>query len=133
MGSRFTVGVQRWVNKSEREVEALVKGVTTKLFFAVVKDTPVLSGRLAGNWNISSDAPDAGVTKVLDPSRQTTLRKIENHVAKADLKRGGQTFLTNALPYAWRIEYRGHSKIKAPEGMVRKNFIRISQQLKVGR
>jgi len=38
--------------------------------------------------------------------------------------------MSNNLPYAYKIEYDGWSHTKAPKGMVRKNFIRISQNLK---
>ena len=42
---------------------------------------------------------------------------------------GSYTLLTNNMPYAYRIEFEGYSKTKAPEGMVRKNVARFRQLL----
>lgn len=38
-------------------------------------------------------------------------------------------YLRNNLPYAYRIEYEGWSKVKAPEGMVRRNVARFRRIL----
>jgi len=39
-------------------------------------------------------------------------------------------YFTNNLPYAFRIEFEGWSKVKAPQGMVRRNAIRWKQIVK---
>jgi hypothetical protein len=92
-------------------------------------DTPVLTGRLRGNWQISSGAPKSGTVEVTDPTGTTTTAKVAEVAGKLSNK-DASVFLTNNLPYAYRIEYDGWSHTKAPEGMVRKNFIRVSQNLK---
>ena len=51
-------------------------------------------------------------------------------LAKFPKDKDSVVYLTNNLPYAARIEYDGWSHTKAPEGMVRKNVIRITQNLK---
>jgi len=125
----FSAGVGNWAKKVTGEIEELRKAVILELFSSVILDTPVLTGRLRGNWIISSGAPDTKTVSVTDPSGATTIRNVEAFVAglKPEQER---VFLANSLPYAYRIEYDGWSHTKAPEGMVRKNFIRISQNLK---
>jgi hypothetical protein len=39
-------------------------------------------------------------------------------------------YLTNPMPYANVIEYDGHSSIKAPDGMVRKNIVRVAEEIR---
>ncbi len=92
-------------------------------------DTPVLTGRLRGNWIISSGVPNTKTVSVTDPSGSVTVRNVESFARGLTVQQN-QVFLANNLPYAYRIEYDGWSHTKQPEGMVRKNFIRISQNLK---
>ena len=107
------------------------KAIILELFTSVILDTPVLPGRLRGNWIISSGEPieDRSVL-VEDPDGTKTTLQVEDFVTKIDFENDFEVFLTNNLPYAYRIEYDGWSHTKAPEGMVRKNMIRISENLK---
>ena len=128
----FSQKVARWAYNAGQEIEALQKAIILELFTSVILDSPVLEGRLRGNWLISSGTPGEGVVDVLDPTGNITTRKISNFVRSIDAAENYDVYLTNNLPYAYRIEYDGWSHTKAPEGMVRKNFIRISQNLKTG-
>ena len=128
----FSQKVARWTYNAGQEIEALQKAIILELFTSVILDSPVLEGRLRGNWLISSGTPGEGVVDVLDPTGNITTRKISNFVRSIDAAQNYNVYLTNNLPYAYRIEYDGWSHTKAPEGMVRKNFIRISQNLKTG-
>ena len=128
----FSQKVARWAYNAGQEIEALQKAIILELFTSVILDSPVLEGRLRGNWLISSGTPGEGVVDVLDPTGNITTRKISNFVRSIDAAENYNVYLTNNLPYAYRIEYDGWSHTKAPEGMVRKNFIRISQNLKTG-
>lgn len=125
----FSAGVDAWAKKVAREIEELRKAVIIELFSSVILDTPVLTGRLRGNWIISSGTPNTSTVSVTDPSGATTVRNVETFARGLTVQQN-QVFLANNLPYAYRIEYDGWSRTKAPEGMVRKNFIRISQNLK---
>lgn len=127
---RFSAGVKRWTNKVRGEVENFRKQVTIELFSSVILDTPVLTGRLRGNWQISSGSPSSGTVEITDPNGGKAIRKVEELASGLPEGRDQAVYLTNNLPYAYRIEYDGWSHTKAPEGMVRKNFIRISDNLK---
>jgi hypothetical protein len=125
----FSVGVAAWAKKVSNEIEELRKAVIIELFSSVIMDTPVLTGRLRGNWIISSGVPNTKTVSVTDPSGSVTVRNVESFARGLTVQQN-QVFLANNLPYAYRIEYDGWSHTKQPEGMVRKNFIRISQNLK---
>ena len=126
----FDVQMSKWCTKSTREIHDLLSGVILKLFGAILDDTPVLDGYLRGNWIISSMAPRFGVLDIKDPSGAVAKYNIGKLVASLPLGKDVEVYMTNSLPYAYKIEYLRHSKIKAPGGMVVKNFTRITQLLK---
>lgn len=126
----FTSQVGNWTDEAVDDVDQLMKSVIFELFTSVILDTPVLEGRLRGNWIISSDNPASGTFDIIDKDGKVTTRKVEDFLTKLSGKKDFSVFLTNNLPYAFRIEFDGYSKKKAPEGMVRKNFIRITNNLK---
>ena len=127
----FSLQVGKWADAASRELQELQKAVILELFTSVILDTPVLEGRLRGNWLITSGDPAAGTLNMEDPTGARTVRNVNDFVRRLDTGKDYSVFLTNNLPYAYRIEYDGWSHTKAPEGMVRKNFIRISQNLKL--
>ena len=141
----FSLNVAKWAAEAGEDMAAINKAIILELFTAVILDTPVLEGRLRGNWIISSDNPASGVVNVAkvaasseskdsnDPPRgavsTTTVNNVFSYLAKFDGSKDFDVFLTNNLPYAYRVEYDGWSHTKAPAGMVRKNLIRISNNL----
>lgn len=149
----FSIEVGNWAKNTAEEIAELHQTIVLKLFFNVILQTPVgnpdlweslwkdsegkawappegyVGGRLRGNWQISSNAPAEGTLEVIDPTGQKTLAKVQQLVLGLDFKDDIEVYLTNNLPYAYRIEFDGHSG-QAPEGMVRKNIIRISNNLR---
>lgn len=123
----FSQQLTRWVDGSVEDINELHQAIIIDLFSSVIEETPVLEGRLAGNWIISSDNPASGTFELLDPSGNITKGKVQDHVSK--IEGNFDVYLTNNLPYAYRIEYDGWSG-KAPNGMVRKNYIRVLNNLK---
>lgn len=125
----FSAGVGKWAEDTAGEIGRLYKAIILELFSSVILDTPVLTGRLRGNWIISPDDPDTGTLEIEDASGEKTVAKVENFLDKLDGSEDFKVYLSNNLPYAHRIEFDGWSHTKAPEGMVRKNFIRITSLL----
>ena len=126
----FSQQVGDWVAEATIDTQELMKATILELFTSVILDTPVLEGRLRGNWIISSGTPEEGTFDVIDKDGSKATKKVEDHITKIDGDKDFSVFLANNLPYAYRIEYDGWSHTKAPEGMVRKNFIRITNNLK---
>jgi hypothetical protein len=126
----FSLGIAKWVGETIDEIEQVNKAIILELFTSVILDTPVLEGRLRGNWLITSDDPASGTVEVTDPTGDKTVRRVKEFVRDLSVTQDFDVYLTNNLPYAYRIEYDGWSKVKAPEGMVRKNLIRVSENLR---
>jgi len=117
----FARQVKSFNVKTEKALDQTVRAITFSLFREVVQRTPVDTGRLKGNWQVSIGAPASGTLATNDPSGGATLGKIVAGIGGA----GSTTFLANNLAYAQRIEYDGWSHTKAPAGMVRVSFARI--------
>lgn len=125
----FSAQISQYSKGTRDKIEAVRRGVILKLFSAVILDTPVLTGRLRGNWRVSEGQPILDTVDRVDPSGAAVLTEVQ--AATAASKGDTSMFLTNSLPYAARIEYDGWSHTKAPEGMVRRNVRRFNQLIKL--
>lgn len=119
----FAQQVATFAAKSEKAIDQTVRAITYALFAEVIDRTPVDTGRLKGNWQLSQGSPIRGTVTVTDKDGGTTKTKVAAGMGGW----GSVTYLTNNLPYAYRIEYDGWSHTKAPAGMVRVSFARIQQ------
>lgn len=124
----LSLDLSRFVDKTVAELNRVKRAVTLELFTSIVYDTPVDTGRLRGNWQISIGSPLVGAVDRLDPSGDRVAREIAAMVGESKLE--DVMILRNNLPYAYRIEYEGWSHTKAPHGMMRRNFLRVQQILK---
>jgi hypothetical protein len=128
----------------QKNLDRVSRAVSTKLFTAIIKDSPVLSGRFRTNWITSSGvARDTTLHMTSEPSRDRrgqvlatfdpggndALDQMRETVDKHKWKNANPVFFANNLPYAERLEY-GYSK-KAPQGMVRKNIARFNTLIEV--
>jgi hypothetical protein len=100
------------------DAEETVKAIKMALFRSIIQDTPVDTGRLAGNWQSTLNSPASGESSAM--GKATAISGINPG------KASDTAFLTNNLPYAARIEFEGWSHTKAPQGMVRRNVNRIA-------
>lgn len=101
------------------DLETVVRKATLDLFTAVVRRSPVDTGRFKGNWNASYGTPKLTVGGRAD---QTKLGSVGANM-KAELRIieslpvGGVTYLSNGMPYAARLEHGWSGQ--APSGMVK--------------
>ena len=111
------------IDRLEKWGEKVVRGTLLSLSSAIIKDTPVDTGRLRSNWMPSIGS--ASSAQIEATSEADAIGKLSGTVSSLSL---GQTFyLTNNLPYAAAIEY-GHSK-RFPEGMLRKNVAKYAEAI----
>lgn len=123
--SKFTLDIQAFVAKAKKNPETVMRSVTLKLFSAIIKASPVDSGRFRGNWQTTGVTPATGLIAGVDPTGNTAVNSAATFITNAP---GWDTFtLTNNLPYAERLEY-GWSK-QAPIGFVRINIARFNSLL----
>ena len=121
--SKFTLDIQAFVAKAKKNPETVMRSVSLKLFSAIIKASPVDTGRFRGNWQTTGVTPATGLIAGVDPTGNKAVNSAATFITNAP---GWDTFtLTNNLPYAERLEY-GWSK-QAPTGIVRVNVIRFQQ------
>lgn len=121
--SKFTLDIQAFVAKAKKNPETVMRSVSLKLFSAIIKASPVDTGRFRGNWQTTGVTPATGLIAGVDPTGNKAVNSAATFITNAP---GWGTFtLTNNLPYAERLEY-GWSK-QAPTGIVRVNVIRFQQ------
>lgn len=115
----FSEQVAAWNKKAAQKVDKDVRGITLALFSRVILDSPVgnptlwkhpapkgyVGGRFRGNWNVSINTPDATTTENKDKSGAVTIAKAKKNIGGA----GTVTYMCNALPYAYRLEFSGWS------------------------
>ncbi|MFA7063571.1 MAG: hypothetical protein WC132_05480 [Methanomethylophilus sp.] len=121
---RFSATLGRFNRETKDRLDRIRRIVIIKLFSAVIKDTPVLTGRLRGNWQTTINSPATGVIGIRDEA--ATIAEVQRMAAQS--KGSDVVILRNNLPYAYRIEFDGWSR-KAPQGMMRRNAIRFRRIL----
>ena len=113
---KWSVPIDQMIAKAGADVDAVVRKVTIDLFGRVIARSPVDTGRFRGNWQASLNAAIETKIDRLDPDGMAATDAAIDAVMA--FPTGGVTYLSNALPYAYRLEYDGWSK-QAPAGMVR--------------
>jgi len=115
--------ISQEITKFALKVQSQSKAKIQKAFIGlssdIIRDTPVLSGRLRNNWIPSVNK---GTNETLYSTDKSGLVAI-GKVYSLTFKLGDTLYLTNNLPYAKRIEFDSWSA-KARGGMVRINIIR---------
>lgn len=125
----FSAQIGNYSDTTKKSLQNVRRGVTIKLFSAVILDTPVDTGRLRGNWQMTEEVPASGNLDTTDKSGGTTVQKSTAGIVATT--GNNPVFLTNNLAYAERIEFEGWSHTKAPQGMVRKNVVRFNGLIRI--
>lgn len=133
----FSLDVKAFCDKAKKNPEIVMRQVSLKLFSAIIKASPVDTGRFRMNWQASGSAPASGTTVATDQSGGKAISAVAEYVLKAP--DWHEFTLANNLPYANVIEYGGYpgdgpntvggfSK-QAPQGVVRVNITRFNALL----
>ena len=116
----FASDMEAYAKKAGASLEETTRAVALELFGSVIKDTPVQTGRAKGNWQTTIGATASGTVDRLGESE--ALADVSQQTASFGA--GKVIYLSNNLPYIYRLEYDGWSQ-QAPGGMLRKNVARI--------
>jgi hypothetical protein len=133
----FRLKMAELVKNAGEKVDQAVRSIVIELERSVIEKSPVgdasawispppkgyVGGRFRANWLVSFDAIDNTTSEAIDPSGQVSIDA--GIAAMADFKVGPTVYLTNSLPYAYRLEH-GWSK-QAPSGMVGLTVVEVSQ------
>lgn len=123
--SGFTLDIKNFVEKAKKNPETVARQVTFKLFSAVIKASPVDTGRFRMNWQTAGAVAPSGVIDGTDKGGAAAIGDAASYIFAAS--DWDEFTLTNNLPYAERLEY-GWSN-QAPQGMVRVNVARFNTLL----
>lgn len=128
----FADSIRANCDKKLEQINTKCYNIVTELFNNIVYDTPVLDGYLKNSWFTATGnkfSSQLGLTP--DSGGSGSLMNIQSlRQARAFYKKDGVVTMTNNQPYAYRIEYLGWSKYKAPYGMVRINLLTVASKYK---
>jgi hypothetical protein len=114
-----------WQKVSQKLDRVLSEGIRATLFevgTAIIKETPVDTGRARGNWQASVNS--AAGSELSRTSEGAAIVQLSQAASAAI---GNTFFFTNNVPYIRRLEY-GYSD-QAPQGMVRRNLQNFNRLL----
>lgn len=133
----FSVDVKAFCEKAKKNPETVMRAVSLKLFSAIIKASPVDTGRFRMNWQATYSVPATGVLNGKDPSGAAAINAMSTVVLKNPF--WFDFVLANNLPYANVIEFGGYPgdgpntvggySRQAPQGVVRVNVLRFQQLL----
>lgn len=112
MSARWSQDLQALATRTGLRMDTVIRKATFDLFRSVALKSPVDTGRFRANWNVSYGGPDLSTSESTNQARA-----VQQAQQVLTLPVGGVVHMTNALPYARRLEY-GWSR-QAPYGMVR--------------
>ncbi|QVJ13223.1 hypothetical protein [Pseudomonas phage PSA28] len=112
--------LKRFKEMHEKEATKQWRAAMLEVMTGTIMDTPVLDGYLRGGW--AAYLGTAGIGGLApDKTGSIAMKQVSSAVSRAVL--GTDVWFVNRYPYAYDIEYNGHSQ-KAPEGMLRRNLAR---------
>ena len=108
---KFRVGIKNLMTKTKEKTEIFVKQLVDEIDSELVLRSPVDTGRFKANWIIGNGS--------INTEKFERFSDISHSPFIQSIKVNGQTiYITNSLPYAYRLEYQSWSK-QAPAGMTR--------------
>lgn len=119
----FSGSISKWAKKTGISIDNAVKAIRIQIIGGVIYRSPVLDSGLVQSWIATTDIPtdesvDVPKNSVANPEAERSVA-IKKAVSIAQKNTDAVFWLTNNKPYVRRIEYKGWSKTKAPQGMVR--------------
>lgn len=104
----FSIQIDNFVNETLQAIDNTLQEIVIKIGDSLVYLTPVLTGRLRGNWQLTLGAPSNQSLVRYDKDGGLTMRDLES---KAALFTAGQVaYIVNNLTYAEKIEKGGSRK-----------------------
>lgn len=131
----FKSRLMEWVNKkAPKAAERHIKNMVYTIYSNCIELSPVDTGRFRLNWMVYLGRISRRV--VQEPQKDSaprfgsppTVNEIVSSRVEANLRRfklGDRVYISNAVPYAERLEYEGWSK-QAPAGILRVALIQAS-------
>lgn len=131
MASSFSKDVNAFTLNFAKASDDTVRATAIKTWAAIIKESPVDSGRFRGNWLATGKEPSSRTTSSEDTSKDGIDTASKAAKVVISIKDASTFTLTNNLPYSDVIEYGGYKEgpntsggysKQAPEGVVRVNI-----------
>ncbi|KAA6705316.1 HK97 gp10 family phage protein, partial [Salmonella enterica subsp. enterica serovar Lubbock] len=81
--SKFTLDIQAYVAKAKKNPETVMRAVSLKLFSAIIKSSPVDTGRFRGNWQTTGATPATGLVAGVDPTGNKAVNNASTYIGSA--------------------------------------------------
>lgn len=118
MPRSFTVSIREFADLAHANACELVADAAVDMHAAVVRRTPVDTGRARGNWQIGTGScPDGVIARIDKRPLGEDPGYDEKGNARAFDGKQSVVYIANNLPYIEALE-DGHSQAQAPAGMV---------------
>jgi hypothetical protein len=124
--SQFVIDMSKAIQEAKGDAEETVRKAILGLVKKIVDKTPVDTSQLVKSWNVALDQTD---TTLHTPQSEDPLSRAIKVMDGFNLKTK-QVVISNNQPYAYNIEFKGKSKLKAPQGMLRLSIIEFDQIFK---
>ncbi len=119
MAGEFELALSQFAKQAGEDADKAVRRVVLDVGRRIIERSPVDTGRFRSNWFFSTGTPSTSITQ------DTTSREVRGMGDLTDAKAGGVFYISNNLPYAYRLEVRGATKaanargeIAGPHGIV---------------
>ena len=122
MSESFALDISRFAKKFGIAADTAARKLIFDIQADVMKATPVDTGLLMSSWFVGLGVEPGNIPTVAD---QGAAAKTAAVSTLAGFHWGNTVYLTNNQVYAYPIEFLGHSKVKAPAGMLRVTVARI--------
>lgn len=123
-GAKFKSDMARAKKNIANASEKTIRGSAIDLFKAIIKDTPVISGRLRDNWQATIGRPAFGTLPV--GTESATINAAADKANEYLI--GDRLYLTNNMEYANKIE-NGVPSGQRPQGMVAVNIAKFQSAI----
>lgn len=136
MANSFSLDVAKFAENFGDGAEQVIRGVSIKLFTAIIESTPVDEGRARANWFTTTREPSTKTTSNTDKTGSGSVAQVQKVIV--GVKDWSVFTLTNNLPYIEVLEFGGYKdgpktvggfSKQAPQGMLRNNINRFNKLL----
>lgn len=124
--SQFVADMSKAIKEAKDNAEQVVHDSILGLLSGIVSKTPVDTSQLVKSWNVALDKTD--LTLHTPQSEDPISRAVK--VMQGFNMKTKEVVISNNQPYAYDIEFKGKSKVKAPQGMLRLSIIEFDQIFK---
>jgi hypothetical protein len=106
MAGPFELALSQFAKDAGEKADQAVRRVVLDVGRRIIERSPVDTGRFRSNWFFSTGTPSSKVTE------DKTSHEVKGMGDLSNAKAGQVFYISNNLPYAYRLEVRGATKAR---------------------